>query len=124
MKAVNLWTTTALAVLGLGLAAPAMSQTVAEEFIYYPSQSDEFFFFEATDRKKVADFKTDKMVRVCVDNSDHLVPLKVTYDSESTEVSPGDCFRFEAKEVILEPAKELDRMWVVKADVDVMQTRS
>ena len=102
-------------------AVPAMSQTVAEEFIYYPSESDEYLFFDRTDRKTVADFKTDKVVRVCVDQNRHLVPLKVYYDDKTAKVAPGDCLRFEAKRVELEPAGKLDAKWVLKAEVDTMK---
>lgn len=103
-------------------AAPAMSQTVAEEFIYYPSEPDEYYFFERTDRKKVADFKTDKMVRVCVEQNSHLVPMKVYYDNKTAMVAPGDCMRLEAKQVELEPAKRLEANWVLKAEVDTLRS--
>lgn len=113
---------TAIAAAALFLAAPLQAQTVAEEFIYYPSEADEYFFFEETDIKKVASFNSDKMVRVCVDNSEHLVPLKVIHDERSSLIQPGDCLRFEAKEVYLEPARELSANWVLKAEVDTMKT--
>jgi len=110
-----------LAIFAFALASPAFSQTAAERMIYYPAEPDEYFFFEATDGKEVADFKTDKMVRVCVDKNEHLVPLEVRYDGETSTVRPGDCFRFEAKEVHLQPAKRLEPNWVLKAEVDTTQ---
>ena len=113
-----------IAVLAVALASPAMSQTVAEEFIYYPSESDEYFFFDRTDRKTVADFKTDKLVRVCVDRNTHLVPLKVYHDDKTSKIAPGDCLRFEAKQVAIEPAKRLEAKWVLKAEVATMKASS
>lgn len=107
----------------MALAAPALSQTVAEEFIYYPADPDEYFFFEETDRKKIVHYKTDKLVRVCVDRNEHLVPLKVLHDDNSSTVAPGDCLRFEAREVWLEPAKELEQAWTIKAEVDTMREK-
>ncbi|MDZ7645482.1 MAG: hypothetical protein U5K76_15460 [Woeseiaceae bacterium] len=113
-----------LAMFAFALASPALSQTAAEEFIFYPSEADEYFFFDATSGKTIADYKTDKLVRVCVDDNEHLVPLEVRYDGESSEVKPGDCFRFEAKQVYMEPAKQLEPNWVLKAEVDTLHRSS
>lgn len=111
-----------LAAFLLAISAPLYAQSVAEEFIYYPAEPDEYYFFEETDKKKVAHFKKDRMVRVCVDKSEHLVPLKVIHDKDSSIVQPGDCLRFEAREVVLEPAAELSAKWLLKAEVDTMKT--
>lgn len=109
----------ALIVSSFGLMSyTAGAQTAAEQMIYYPNEADEYFFFEETDRKKVADYQTDQMLRLCVEKNPHLVPLRVIYDDEQSAVQPGDCFRFEAKEVHLEPTKPLERGWTIKAEVE------
>lgn len=118
MHSMRPWTLPALLVSSFGLMSSAGAQTAVEEMIYYPSEPDEYFFFEETDRKKVADYKTDQTLRLCVDQNTHLVPMRVIYDDEQATVRPGDCFRFEAKEVHLEPEKRLERGWTVKAEVE------
>lgn len=111
------WVVPALIVSSFGLISSAGAQTAAEEMIYYPNEADEYFFFEETDRKKVADYKTDQTLRVCVEQNTHLVPMRVIYDDQQATVEPGDCFRFEAREVSLEPDDALEQGWVLKADV-------
>ena len=71
-------------------------------------------------RKLVADYKKDRIVRVCVGESRHSVPLKISYDNKQATVAPGDCMRVEAKKVFLEPNERLDPNWVLEADVDTM----
>lgn len=117
MFSIGRWATLALAVSSFGLMSSAGAQTAAEEMIYFPSEADEYFFFEETDRKKVADYKTERTLRVCVEQNPNLVPLRVIYDDEQATVEPGDCFRFEAQEVSLEPDEQLERGWVLKAEV-------
>jgi len=111
-------TSALLAVTACAFVAPALAQTTAEDFIYYPHGPDEYYFFEQTDRKEVADFKTDHLVRVCVDQNRHMVPLDVIHDGETTVVRPGDCARVDAMEVSLEPAKRLEPRWTIRAEVD------
>lgn len=108
-----------LAFIGsFALMSSAGAQTAAEKMIYYPNEADEYFFFEETDRKQVADYKTGQTLRVCVEQNPHLVPLRVIYDDQQATVEPGDCFRFEAQEVSLEPEERLERGWVLKAEVE------
>lgn len=118
MFSIGRWATLALSVSAFGLMSSAGAQTAAEQMIYYPNEADEYFFFEETDRKKVADYKADQTLRVCVEQNPNLVPLRIIYDEEQATVEPGDCFRFEAQEVSLEPDERLERGWVLKAEVE------
>lgn len=113
------WVFHALIVSSFGLMSHAAgAQTAAEQMIYYPNEADEYFFFEKTDRKKVADYETARILRLCVEKNPNMVPLRVIYDDEQSTVQPGDCFRFEAREVHLEPEKRLERGWTIKAEVE------
>ena len=98
-------------------ATPVLAQTVWERHMQMHTGPDEFYFYES-DRKKVVDFKYDRLVRVCAGESSHLVPLKISYDGESAEIAAGDCIRVEGKEVYLEPARPLETDWMIKADVE------
>ena len=113
--------TLVFAILATGLAAPTVqAQTsMLERMARMYGESDEYFFFES-DRKKVVDYKTDRTVRICTGTSRHLVPLKITYDGDSAKLASGDCMRIEAKEIYLEPEKELDQNWVIQATVETM----
>lgn len=121
MNSVKACISASIAVLGLALASPAQAQSVAEEFIFYPSEPDVYFFFEETDRKEVTDYKKDQIVRVCVDKSDLATPLAIYHDGEQSQVAPGDCIRVEGKEIALEPAKPLERRTVLRAEVSTLQ---
>ena len=83
------------------------------------SPPDVYHFFE-DDRKKVVDYKTDRTVRVCVTDNRHNVPMKVYHDSRSSTVQPGDCIRVEGKVIELQPERELDADWMMRAEVETM----
>jgi len=121
MKSVKACISASIAVLGLAFALPAQAQSVAEEFIFYPSGPDEYLFFEETDRKEVTDYKKDQIVRVCVDKSEITTPLAIFHDDEESRVAPGDCIRVEGKEIALEPAVPLGRREVLRVEVDTMK---
>lgn len=103
------------------LAAPAAQaqSSVLETMVQLHSEPDEYYFFE-DDRKQVLDYKTEQEVRICAGESRHLVPLKVTYDEQTTTLGSNDCIRVEAKTVYLEPQKRLDPNWVITAEVETM----
>lgn len=121
MNSVKAFISASIAVLGLAFALPAQAQSVAEEFIFYPSEPDEYFFFEETDRKEVTDYKKDQIVRVCVDKSEITTPLAIFHDGEESRVTPGDCIRVEGKEIALEPAAPLKRREVLRVEVATMK---
>jgi len=102
-------------------AAPfAVAQDSAlERMVMMYSPPDEYYFFEQ-DRKKVIDYKSENVVRICAGDSRHAVPLRVTYDGERATIGSGDCMRVEAKEIFLEPDEPLDPNWVIVADVQTV----
>jgi len=110
-------------VLGLAFVAPAAQaqapSPVTDHMLEMYAGPDEYYLFER-DRKKVVDYKSERMVRVCAGESRHVVPLRVTYDDEKTTLGSGDCIRVEAKEVYIEPDKPLETGWVLHADVDTL----
>lgn len=104
----------------LSFAATAQAQSSASDMaVQFYSEPDEFYFF-GDERKLVVDYKKDRMVRVCVGDSTHTVPLKISYDNKQATIEAGDCMRVEAKKVFLEPQKTLDTGWVLEADVDTL----
>lgn len=110
---------------GLG-AAPALAQegpenveSILEYQAWMYSAPDEYYFFE-DDSKQVVDYQRERIVRICVGDSRHLVPLKVIYDGSTAMIERGDCMRVEAKEVSLEPAETLDANAVIRAEVQTM----
>lgn len=114
-------TSALVALVALAFTSPAIAQTVAEEFIYYPSGPNEYYLFSQMDEKKVVDYETDRMVRVCMNSNRHLVPLRVHHDQEESLVQPGDCLRVEAKQVRLEPAGRLEPEWNIRAEVETLE---
>lgn len=111
------------AALGLVLMAPAAQaqapSPLMDHMLETYSGPDEYYLFE-DDRKKVVDYKSERMVRVCAGDSRHVVPLRVSYDGDKTTLGPGDCIRIEAKEVYIEPDETLETGWVLHADVDTL----
>lgn len=106
--------------LGTLLATPLAAQTTAtEQMIQLYSGPDEYYFFE-DDQKQVVQYKEDRLVRICTGDSNHLVPLKVTFDGETAQIGEGDCMRVEAKSVSLEPAEPLDENWTIRAEVETL----
>jgi hypothetical protein len=57
--------------------------------------------------KGIANNKTDKMYRICVEASKESVPLNVMYDGQKSTVSPGDCADFEAMKIRVSAAGSL-----------------
>lgn len=106
--------------LGALLASSALAQTSAtEQMIRLYSEPDEYYFFESQ-KKQVVNYKEERIVRICTGDSQHLVPLKVSFDGQTTEVGEGDCMRIEAKSVSLEPAEPLDPNWTIRAEVETL----
>lgn len=95
-------------------------ESILEHMARMHSPADEYFLFEQ-DRKQVADFKTDHIVRICTGESRHLVPLAVHYDGNSATVASGDCIRVEARKIELQPAKLLDPNFVIEARVKTIE---
>lgn len=117
--------TSALALmLAFGLLTSAQAQApgpgpLRQHMLEMYADPDEYYLFE-DDRKKVIDYKTERMVRICAGDSRHVVPLRVTYDDKRITLGSGDCIRVEAKEVYLEPDAPLEAGWVLHAEVDTL----
>lgn len=80
---------------------------------------DVYHFFDG-DRKQVVSYKTDRIMRVCLGDNRHVVPLRVIHDEDTATVERNDCIRVEAKEVFLEPAEPLDANVVLRAEVETL----
>jgi len=104
-------------------AMPATAQpgtgSLLEHRAYMQSEPDELLFFE-DDRKLAVSYKTDRIVRVCIDESRLVTPLRITYDDKNATVAPGDCMRVEAMEVYLEPDENLQPNTFLKAEVQTL----
>ncbi len=101
-------------------AGAGAANTPLERMVQMHSGPDEYYFFE-DDRKQVIDYKRERVVRICTGESEHLVPLKVTFDNRTAMIDEGDCMRVEAKSVYLEPAEPLDANWTIRAEVETLQ---
>jgi len=114
-------TITATGICTASLAAPAIgqSESILRHMNTMYSEPDEHYFYE-DDRKQVVSYKKDRVVRICADESRHLVALEVTYDGKKATLESDDCIRVEAKNVYLEPKETLDPNWVIKAEVETL----
>ncbi|HKL63777.1 MAG TPA: hypothetical protein VJ883_10450 [Woeseiaceae bacterium] len=110
----GLGTTTALAQEGA-----ERLESILEYRAWMYAEPDEYYFFEE-DTKQVVDYKQERIVRVCVGDSRHVVPLKVIYDGSTAMIERGDCMRVEAKKISLEPAESLDANTFIRAEVQTM----
>lgn len=88
----------------------------AEQRLERTSDPDVVYLFD-DDRKQIVDYKKDHIIRVCVTENRHLVPLTIIYDDQRANVAPGDCMRIEAQEVTLQPSKTLEDNWMMRAEV-------
>jgi hypothetical protein len=114
--------TTFIAALMVGMvAAPAAAQydSNAERLAKLTSPSDVFYFFEGA-RKQVTAYDSERIVRVCLGDNRHLVPLRVIHDDDTATVNSDECIRVEAKEVFLEPAEPLESNATIRAEVQTM----
>jgi len=114
--------TAMLSAFGLVASAVASAQTSispAERRMELAAPPDEILLF-GEDSKQVVDYKSDRIIRICVTDNRHLVPLTVIHDGERTNVAPGDCTRIEAREVTLTPAERLDDPWAMRAEVETL----
>ena len=92
---------TALALSLLALNTHAQNARVPEISDRYDSLiagADEYYFYE-DNRKQVVDYKNDRIVRLCLGDSNHAVPLNITADGREMTLKAGDCIRIEAKQV-------------------------
>lgn len=101
------------------LSSAAIAQyavSPAEQRLERTSDPDVVYLFD-DDRKQIVDYKKDHIIRVCVTENRHLVPLTIIYDDQRANVAPGDCMRIEAQEVTLQPSKTLEDNWMMRAEV-------
>lgn len=81
--------------------------------------ADVYYFFDG-DRKHVASYNADRIMRVCLGDGQQVVPLRVIYDDNTATVGKNDCIRVEAKELALEPAEPLEANVTLRAEVETM----
>jgi len=107
------------------LVSVAMTPTVAqynsnaERLARLTAPTDVYYFFEG-DRKQVVSYNSDRVVRVCLGDSRHTVPLRVIYDEKNVTVAANECIRVEGKEVFLEPEEPLKPNTTIRAEVETL----
>ena len=115
-------TTTILVGLLAGLAfTPVAAQydSNAERLAKLTAPTDVYYFFEGA-RKQVTAYDTERIVRVCLGDSQVAVPLRVIHDDDTAMVNKNECVRVEAKEVFLEPAEPLESNATIRAEVETL----
>lgn len=68
---------------------------------------------------EVVDFEKPRDVRVCLDNSEHAVPLEVKYRGKIRIIRSGNCMVIEAKEISISAAERLDNGWNLGGTVEI-----
>lgn len=103
---------------------PAVAQSPGQpgyfEYRAYLASTPDTYYLFTDDRKDVASYKTDRILRVCVGDSEHVVPLKIFYDDKSATVEKNECMRVEGREIALEPTERLDNNAVIVAEVQTL----
>ncbi len=109
------------AILASLAMAPVAAQydSNAERIAQLTSPTDVYHFFEGS-RKQVVSYNTDRIVRVCLGDNRHTVPLRVIYDDKNATVAANECIRVEGKEVFLEPAEPLEPNTTLRAEVETL----
>lgn len=100
---------------------PAVAQydSNAERLARLTSPTDVYYFFEGA-RKQVTSYNEDRIVRVCLDEARHAVPLRVIHDDKDVTVGANECIRVEGKEIFLEPAEPLEPNTTIRAEVETL----
>lgn len=109
----------ALLALLTGLVSmPVSGQLESDGYYAYRERmtapEDTYYLFDA-ERKQVASYTDARILRICVGDSRHAVPLKVFHDDMTAEVGRNDCIRVEAREVALKPMERLGSHQVIVA---------
>ncbi|MGK7294753.1 MAG: hypothetical protein ACNS61_02865 [Candidatus Wenzhouxiangella sp. M2_3B_020] len=91
----------------------------AERLAKLTSPTDVYYFFEGA-RKQVTSYSNDRVVRVCLGDSRHGVPLRVIHDDNNVTVAANECIRVEGKEIFLEPAEPLESNATIRAEVETL----
>lgn len=119
----NLFTRTLLTTLGGGLlltgtaqAQPASTTDLPHPYDSMWTSADEIYFYE-DNRKQVVDYKRDRVLRICLDDSNHTVPLNITADERELTLYAGDCMRIEAQQVWMEPDRHLPDLAMLKVNI-------
>lgn len=103
----------------VGLAASPLAQadssadpdidvkgTPGWSLIRWYADQDTFYLMDESE-VAVVDYDKKRVVRVCVDERRHMVPLTVMYGESQMTVRPGDCARIETDELSIKAAKDL-----------------
>ena len=100
------------------VSMPATAQVESDGYYAYRERmtapEDTYYLFDA-ERKEVASYDEARILRICVGDSRHVVPLKIHHDDMTAQVDRNDCIRVEAREVSLEPMKRLGSNEVIVA---------
>ncbi|MFN3163934.1 MAG: hypothetical protein ACE37N_10740 [Pseudohongiellaceae bacterium] len=113
-------TTLALALLPFGAQAQNSSVTeISDRYDSLIAGADEYYFYE-DNRKQVVDYKTDRVIRLCLGTSNHTIPLNITADDRELTLQAGDCIRIEAQQVWLQPGRRLPDLAMLKVDVETL----
>lgn len=103
------------------VSTPAIAQyeSNAQRLAQMTAPTDVYYFFDGS-RKQVTSYNEDRIVRVCLGDDRHGVPLRVIHDDNSAMVGANECIRVEGKEIFLEPAEPLEPNTTIRAEVETL----
>lgn len=107
----------AAAIVAMLAPAGVRAQSFVETAVEVYSQPGEFTLFDQQDNEIIS-YESPRDVRICVRNNRHAVPLEVRYDDKTALVRPSNCFEFEAKRVVISPARPLEETWTLNGTVE------
>ncbi len=118
MKRILAKTALSATLMAGAMALPlASAHAITDTMIEFYSDPGEFYLDQPMDRELVSYSKL-RDIEICLNPSDHTVPLEVNWDDDkSAVVMPGNCFYFDAKEVVVSPAKDLESGWVLRGTI-------
>lgn len=99
--------------------AVAQYESNAQRLAQMTSPTDVYYFFDGS-RKQVTSYNEDRIVRVCLGDDRHGVPLRVIHDEDTVTVGANECIRVEGQEIFLEPAEPLKPNTTIRAEVETL----
>jgi hypothetical protein len=93
-----------VAMLGAGLIMGSLTAQAGEDALL---ERYRMFRLDSGDIKPVIRRNNIKAYRVCMDDGQHAVPLKVMHDGRETIVEPGECQLIEGQKIKLASASPL-----------------
>lgn len=106
------------AVLLAACMAPlsAQAEDPLDNYIRMDSPANEFHLFDQTS-SEVLSFDSDQTLKICAGESNHVPALKVTHDSSTSRLEPGDCRTYTARNFTLSPAGNIDQGWTLSGTI-------